>query len=90
MEQTVKQYFWDRTITVKEAPSSEKIYNSFSRACKDNSPQPKSQIFSRGTVNEKLDGYWTESNKKIVLHFGISAIRFLFTYCDFFKSCSCL
>ncbi len=55
MKQTVKNYFWDRTITVKEAPSSGKIYNSFSRACKDNSPQPKAPVFSRGTVNEQLD-----------------------------------
>ena len=55
MKQTVKNYFWDRTITVKEAPSSGKIYNSFSRACKDNSPQSKSPIFSRGTINKNLD-----------------------------------
>lgn len=55
MKQTVKNYFWDRTITVKEAPSSGKVYNSFSRACKDNSLQSKSPIFSRGTINKNLD-----------------------------------
>ena len=55
MKQTVKNYFWDRTITVKEEPSSGKVYNSFSRACKDNSLQSKSPIFSRGTINKNLD-----------------------------------
>lgn len=55
MKQTFQNYFWDQTITVKEAPSSEKIYNSFSRACKDNSSQPSAPVFSRGTINEKLD-----------------------------------
>lgn len=55
MKQTVQNYFWDRTITVKEAPSSGKVYNSFSRASKDNSSKPSAPVFSRGTVNEKLD-----------------------------------
>lgn len=55
MKQILKNYFWDRTITVKEAPSSGKVYNSFSSAGKDNSSQPSSPIFSRGKINEKLN-----------------------------------
>ena len=55
MKEATVNHFWHQSVKVKEAPSQGKTYNTFSRACKDNSLQSKSPIFSRGTINKNLD-----------------------------------
>lgn len=55
MEREFKNYFWEQTAAVKEAPASGKIYNTFSRAPKDLSPGKDVPLFSKGSFNSQLD-----------------------------------
>lgn len=55
MQDLTRNCFWDETIKVEEEPADRKIYNSFSRPRKDNIPQLKSEIFSRGSLNAEVD-----------------------------------
>lgn len=55
MEEINRNFFWSKTVKVKEAPFTGKIYNSFSRARKDDLPQSDLHVFSKGALNEKMD-----------------------------------
>lgn len=55
MKEKNVNHFWHEPVKVKEAPSPGKTYNTFSRACKDNSPRPSAPLFSKGSRNNELD-----------------------------------
>ncbi len=55
MKEATVNHFWHQSVKVKEAPSQGKTYNTFSRACKDDSPHPSAPLFSKGSRNDQLD-----------------------------------
>ena len=55
MGREFKDYFWEQAAVVKEAPSSGKIYNTFSRAPKDPSSNQDIPLFSKGSINSQVD-----------------------------------
>ena len=52
MDHLIKNHFIHTPIKVHEPKSTEKIYNSFSRASKDG-PGLSAPLFSRGKVNDE-------------------------------------
>lgn len=47
MKRKYHNYFLQEKIKVKENPIVNKIYNTFSRPCRDDMPHPKTRLFSK-------------------------------------------